>query len=408
MDALRRKVVIAMIRILFVEDDAVVMSNLRRVLSVMRGHWDMRFASSGEEALMTLADRDRPFDVVVADNKMPGMLGSELLSIIQYSHSRVVRVLLLETDETEAAIRNAGVAHRLMRKPCDPDQLLAAIERTCELEQRLNDPDLQALIGQLGSLPSPSRTVIELNDLLAQPEATAQDIAGVIESDGAMTAKLLQVVNSAYFSLSHTIADVSSAVTYLGVNAVRDLCVSMELLKSFNTGPTFVQTAIDEIHEHSLAVAHVARQLMSDRASGNEAFVAALLHDVGLLVIATQMPERFLELRVQVMRSSLSLAEVELEVIGAHHADIGAHILELWGLPSAIVEAVGRHHDAADIPCGAIDTLHALHVADAIVSGFMDPTAGAAWEQIDALEPEYLNSLGIGDTVARLIATPVG
>jgi putative nucleotidyltransferase with HDIG domain len=387
-----------MIRILFVEDDPIVMDNMRRVLSIMRRQWDMKFFKSAEEALVAM--NDRPFDVIVTDFAMPGMNGSELLAMVQYQFPRAVRVLMANTDEVETSVAGASVAHRIMRKPCDPGELSLAILRAFELEQRLSDPDLQSMISEVGTLPSPSQSVIALNDLLSQDDASLDDICAVIQDNVSMTAKVLQVVNSAYFSLRNPISDVRDAITYLGVDAIRNLCVAMELMKAFEEAPPMVQAIVDEIHERSIAVAHVAREISTDRNMGSVAYVAAMLHDVGLLVLATQMPERFLELRVHTMRSNLALTEVELEVFGAHHADIGAHILDLWGLPFDIVEAVARHHDAMDVPTTELDVLHAVHIAEAIVSS--QEAGEQAWEYDGALDEEYLKALGVNEQVMQL------
>jgi putative nucleotidyltransferase with HDIG domain len=389
-----------MIRILFVEDDPVVMANLRRVLSTMKREWEMRFCTNGEEAVTTLMERT--FDVIVTDLSMPGMNGMELLALTQYQHPRMIRVLVSDVDNSDHVVNGAGVAHRILRKPFDPAELSAAIDRCIELEQRLNDPDLQRMISEVGVLPSPSRTVVELNDLLGQEDATVDSIAAVVGSDMNMTAKLLQVVNSAYFSLSHHITDVREAVSYLGLDTVRNLTVAMELMRSFEVGPALVQSTIDELHERSLTVAHLARELMPDRASANDAFVAALLHDVGLLVVASQLPEKFIELRVQTMRGNLPMTEVEMSVIGAHHADIGAHLLDLWGLPYEIVEAVARHHDAADLPSSGLDVVHAVHIAEAIVNGHTDDGDDTEWEPGGELDADYLDQLGVAEKVYRL------
>jgi putative nucleotidyltransferase with HDIG domain len=389
-----------MIRIIFVEDNAIEMSNMRRSLSVMRREWDMKFFTSAEDALIAMAER--PFDVVVTDYEMGGMNGLELLALSQYQYPRAVRVLLSDAVDADGVIRSAGVAHRMLRKPCDPAELLAAIQRAYELEQRLNDPDLQSMISEVGNLPMPSRTVLQLNDLLCREETTLLQVADVVASDINLTAKLLQVVNSAYFSLAHQITDVREAVAYLGLDAVRNLCVSIEMLKEFEQPPALVESIVDEIHDHSLAVAYLARQMMPDRISGSDAYVAALLHDVGKLVIAQKMPEQFLEMHVQTMRSNLPLTEVEMEVIGGHHSDIGALLLDLWGLPTHIVEAVARHHDASLLPTTGLDIVHAVFVADAIVSGRLEASEGG-WDFAHIFDDEYLKALGLTEKVETLV-----
>ncbi len=386
-----------MIRILFVEDDAIQMANLRRSLSIMKSEWEMRFTTSGEEALIELAEKR--FDVVVTDYSMPGMNGIELLSLVQYLHPKLVRVLLSDYTEMGAAVRGAGVAHRMLRKPFDPAELAVVVMRTFELEQRLNDSDLQEVIGRIGTLPSPRGSVLRLNDLFNHEETSIDEVAEVVSSDVAMTAKLLQVVNSAYFGLNHHIADVRDAIAYLGLDAVRNVTVATEIMKSLQSGSALVQSAIEEIHEHSLTVAHIARELMPERSKATDAFVAAMLHDVGQLVIAAHMPERYLEIRVVSMRSNLCLTEVENEILGASHCDIGAHLLDLWGMPYEIVEAVARHHEAPYLATNGMEVVHAVYIADALVAAQSEP-GETIWEHDGGLDPEYVERVGMTERVS--------
>jgi HD-like signal output (HDOD) protein/CheY-like chemotaxis protein len=387
-----------MTRILFVEDDPVIMSNLRRVLSVMKRQWDMRFLTSGEEALIAMSER--PFDVVVSDFAMPGINGVELLSLTQYQYPRVVRVLMCGADDPEGAVRGAGVAHRIIRKPCDPAELASTIQRALDLEQRLSDPDLQSMVSEVGALPAPSNAIVELNDVLSREDSTLVDVAAIVGTDANMTAKLLQVVNSAYFGLSSPISEAREAVAYLGMDAVRDLTVAMELMRTLSQGTPMLQSVIDDMHSHAVTVAHMARDLAPNRTIQSEAFVGGLLHDAGLLLIASQLPEKFLELQVQTMRCSLPLTEVEVEILGAHHSDIGAHLLDLWGLPHSIVEAVARHHDAFEVSGDSVDALHAVHMADVIVGEQADHDTVVCSHR-EGLDESYLKRLGNPQQILR-------
>lgn len=385
-----------MIKIFFVEDDPVVMSNMRRSLSIMRRCWDMKFFLSAEDAVLSMADN--PLDVLVTDMNMPGMNGDELLALTQYQHPRVVRVLMADRNDVDATTRSAGVAHCIIAKPCDPAELGMAVQRVIEVEQRLSDPDLQSMIGEIGTLPSPSRAVTELQDLMSRDDVTVAQIAEVVGSDINMTTKLLQVVNSAFFGLNRHIGDVREAIAFLGMTSVQNLCVALELMRTFENVPVMVQSLVDELHDRALSVAHIARDMVSDRSKAGEAYVAGLLHDIGLLVIAAERPEQLLELRVQTMRTSLPLVEVEREILGAHHADIGAFLLELWGLPYEIVEAVARHHDANEIPASSVDITHAVYIADAIAQS-PDFESPCDWENQARLDPAYLEAIGARERV---------
>ncbi len=388
-----------MIRIYFVEDDAILMSNMRRSLSVMRRHWDMRFFSTAEDAVLAMAER--PFDVLVTDMSLPGMTGDELLALTQYQYPKVVRVLLASRDDVSQTVRGAGIAHRVVAKPCDPAELAIAVQRVFEVEQRLSDPDLQTMISEVSVLPTPTQSVTQLNDLMTRDEVTVAQVAEVVSSDVNMTAKLLQLVNSAYFSLDRQITEVREAISYLGMNTVQSLCVALELMRTFENVPVMVQSLVDELHDRSLTVAHFARDLVDDPAKRGEAYVAGLLHDVGLFVIAAERPELLIELRIEAMRTSLPLTEFEGEIIGAHHADIGAFLLDLWGLPYEIVEAVARHHDAADIPGSSVDVMHAVYIADALC-GCPGSEVPSDWENSAQLDDAYLESLGVRERVAML------
>ncbi len=385
-----------MIRVLFVVDDPASLLSLRHSMAKLAHEWDLKFFGVVEEALASMSER--PFDVVVADMSGSSLTGSELLALVQYQHPRVVRVLLAGDGEDNAVSKSAGVAHRILRKPCDPVELRCAIERVFDLEQRLNDPDLQAMIGEVGELPRPSAAVTRLNDVLASEDASVDNIATIISDDINMTAKLLQIVNSAYYGLAHHITEPREAVAYLGLNAVRDVVVANEMLRAFESVSPPVQALVDELHEHAIAVAHLARELMTNRNRASEAYVAALLHDVGLLLIASCAPDRFLELHVQTMRSSLSLREVEMEVIGAHHSDLGALLLDMWGLPSEIVEAVACHYDADTVPSTGIDAVHAVHIADVVVGSRAEGDS-LRWKCEGELDEDYLREMGVADRI---------
>jgi HD-like signal output (HDOD) protein len=389
-----------MIRTVFVVDDPAELLSLRHATAALRPDWDMKFFHSVEEALVSMADR--PFDVVVTD--MRGDFGgSEFLALVQYQHPRVIRVLVAGESEDNTVARSAGVAHRILRRPCDPAELCCAIERVFDLEQRLSDPDLQSMLGEVGELPQPSASVVRLNDVLASDDVSIESVAAVVSDDINMTTKLLQVVNSAFYGLGHHITDAREAIAYLGVNSVRDLLVANEMMRGFENVPPPVQSVVDELHEHAVAVAHLARELVADRTKASEAYVAGLLHDVGLLLLASRLPEKFLEIRVQTMRSNLSLHEVECEILGATHADLGGHFLDLWGLPSEIVEAVACHHDAPEFETTEINATHAVHIADVIAGGRVDE-ATFSWKCSAELDEDYLKKFGLQDFAAR---TPV-
>lgn len=390
-----------MIRVLLVDDELSVLNDVQEMLTYGDSGWEVQIAQSGEQALSKLDGYE--FDVLIADLKMPGMDGAELLAIVRDQHPDVMRILMSANSDTTFTSRLVPQAHQFLHKPCQPSIVREMVGRAWELGQRLASPDLRTTLGAIEELPRPPQSVLRLNALLDDPEADMGDVAEVVEQDVALTAKLFQLVNSASYGLNREVTNVRDTVSYLGMNTVRNLAISVEVLKSVTRQNERTGALVQEIHEHSVASAEIARQLMLVREQANEAFVAALLHDVGLLALVSYFPAQFEEILNAAKRLSLSPWEFEIEIIGATHADIGAYLLNLWGLPYPVVEAVARHHDAMMIPHRRMDPAHAVCIADSIVTSQYD---GLLFNERcgDTLESSYLEELGVLERVAGLLA----
>jgi putative nucleotidyltransferase with HDIG domain len=326
-----------------------------------------------------------------------------LLAIVRDEHPEMMRILMSGNSDFSFTQRLVPQAHQFLHKPCQPSVVIPLVERVYELGRRIYDNELKRVLGQISELPRPPQSVLRLNAVLDDPEAGLDDVAEVVEQDMALTVKLFQLVNSAQYGLVRTIQDVREAVSYLGMNTVRNLAVSVEVFRTISGASTEHAEVIQELHEHAYSVAQIARQLVLVRDQANEAFVAGLLHDVGLLAIASYFPDRFTALQEAAIRSELPIWDLEMEMVGAHHSDLGAYLLNLWGLPYSVVEAVSRHHDATQLPQRKMDPTHAVCIADAIVSS--QHTGKLLRESGDAgLETSYLEELGVLERVAGLLA----
>lgn len=390
-----------MIQVLFVDDDAGLLEDLRHMLLLAGADWDIHLANGGEGALRLL--ENGAFDVIVADMKMPGIDGAELLAIVRDTYPDAMRILMSGNTDLTFTSRLVPQAHQFLHKPCQPSLVKATVERAYELGQRLTDPELRRTLGHITELPRPPQSILRLNAILDSPDAGVEDVVDVVEGDMALTVKLFQLVNSAYYGMSRNIQDVREAVSYLGMNTVRNLAVSVEVFRSISgTSPASAEV-LQELHDHAAQVAQLARQLVLVREQANEAFVAGLLHDVGLLALVSYFPDRFAELQDASQRSGLPIWDLEPEIVGANHADLGAYLLNLWGLPFSVVEAVARHHDAVALPQRKMDATHAVCIADAIVSS--QHHGGLLRESGEAgLDTAYLEELGVLERVAGLLA----
>ncbi|HVS18437.1 MAG TPA: HDOD domain-containing protein, partial [Planctomycetota bacterium] len=271
-------------RVLFIDDDQSILDGLRRALRSRRGEWDMSFVPLPSEALRILSQES--VDVVVSDTRMPGMDGARFLAEVQKVSPRTVRLFLSGNVSHEAALRSACVSHQFLTKPCDPSTLQNVIERACALDSLLHDRRLQEVLGEVGELPALPKTFSALTLALADPEVEMRVVSAIIEQDQAVAAKILQVVNSSFFSVRREITSVHQATAYLGMNMVRDLVLSAEIVRQFQGSEELAGFSVEQQQQHSLLVSRIARRMHTDRHLADQTFLAAMLHDIGKLVMA--------------------------------------------------------------------------------------------------------------------------
>lgn len=352
-------------RILFVDDESSILQGLRDSLRKHRHEWDMMFVSSGTIALDEMAKA--PFDVVVSDMRMPQMDGAELLMRIKSDYPGTARIVLSGQAEHASLMRALPAAHQFLAKPCPPERLREVILRTCNLRTLLEDQSVRNLVGGLERLPSAPQTYHQLSRLLSRPDVRLAEVIAVVEQDPAMSAKILQLVNSAYFGHGRRIASIRGAVTYLGTDLLKGLALSAHVFGAMEPPPAAAHR-LDQIQAHSLRVANLVLKLYDDPARADEAFTSALVHDVGKLVLIVNYPERYAGVEAAVRERRIPSHLAELEEFGVTHAEVGAYLLGVWGLPPAVVEAVAYHHRPGQAPLpAAVDLLGALHLADALV-----------------------------------------
>jgi HD-like signal output (HDOD) protein len=327
-------------RILFVDDEVAVLEGLRNVLRRERRQWDMAFAESGEAALALMAGSH--FDVVVSDMRMPAMSGLELLEQVRHDHPAAVRIALTGYADQEMVARASSVTHQQLAKPCEPDALRAVLERACSFCDLLANEGLRRVIGTLSGLPSAPASYQALTTAMADPGVTMKRLAGIVEKDLGVASRVLKFVNSAYFGFSRKIGNIEEAIVCIGLNALRHLVLSTEVFGAFASD--VADYAPEPLEEHALLTARIAQRIVSDPKQGELAFAAGLLHDAGKLVLVSRLADRCREASALARREGKPLHEAERELIGADHAEIGAYLLGLWGLPAAIIDAVVSHH----------------------------------------------------------------
>jgi HD-like signal output (HDOD) protein len=358
----------------------------------MRNDWDVEFVDSGAKALERMAQA--PFDVVVSDMRMPGMNGAELLKEVMLRHPRTVRLILSGHADQELILKCVGSTHQYLSKPCEVEALIATVSRAISSEGSLENEKLMALVGQVDQLPSLPSIYAEITRCLQSPDVSMEDIGAIVAKDIAMTAKVLKLVNSAFFGLGRKISNPTDAVSYLGTELLKSLVLSVNVFGQFESAQV-KGFSHEALWAHSVQTGNAAKAIAKAQRAApqvvNESFVAGMLHDSGKLVLASNFPDRYTRVLELVQEGRCSLCDAEREVFGCTHASVGGYLLGLWGLPVPVVEAIALHHSPASSAARTFGALTATHTANALVHQMASPETSGPIVDLD-----YLNTLGLG------------
>jgi HD-like signal output (HDOD) protein len=361
-------------RIIFVDDDPNLLAGLRDRLRKDRHRWDMVFVTSGASALAEFAAG--VFDIVVADMRMPGMDGATLLERIKNDYPETTRLVLSGQAEQEGIVRALPFTHQFLSKPCEGEVIRHVLERTCGLRAMVLNAAVKKIIGRVDRLPSVPAIYWELVDAVSNSEVGTAQLAAIVERDPSMTAKVLQLVNSAYFGLAQHLSSIQQALMYLGVEMVKGLTLTAHVFDNPEGAP-MRGLSLAGLQKHSLVTAQLARRFASDAKLRDHAYTAALVHDVGEVVLALGDPFRFEEVSRTRDEPPTPRHLLEREIFGTTHAEVGAYLLGTWGLPITIVEAVAYHHEPGATAVAEPELLAIVHVADALAHRQMsDPRVG--------------------------------
>ncbi len=355
-----------MIKILFVDDEQNVLDGLRRSMRSMRHQWDMRFASSGEDALVEF--KRCPADVIVSDMRMPGMDGAQLLNEVKRLYPGTIRFVLSGHAEPSAILQAAVTAHQYLAKPCDTGVLKSALSRARVLKELLGDARIAGWAGASEALPSLPAAYQRIVACLQDGGASIADVAAVVAEDLSVSTMLLKLANSAFFGSGQAIRTAERAVSFLGIDNVAALVLASGVFKApmaTNRTPD-----IAELWQHSLRTASIARTLALHEkwssARADDAFLAGMLHDLGHLVIATSAP------------SAEVSSEAEID-----HGQVGAYLVGLWGFPDNLVEAIAFHHHPSRAGTPGVSLPVLLHAANLLAHGNVQGTGAASVPGVD-------------------------
>ena len=200
----------------------------------------------------------------------------------------------------------------------------------------------EKIIG-LPTLPTVISKMIELVD---NPKTSAASLANLISTDQALTARILKMANSAYYGFSREIFTVNMAIVIMGFNAVKEMGLSLSVYDMFKDLSNIRHFDVTQYWQHSIGCG-VASKMMARRFRYNvigEAFVSGLLHDIGKIVINQYLHKEFIQIMNRIADNNENLDDVEMELLGTHHGEVGGWLSDRWRLPVIISEAIKYHH----------------------------------------------------------------
>lgn len=262
-----------------------------------------------------------------------------------------------------------------------------------------NEPvEIGSVIDRIGDISTLPHTAKRIMDVVSDPDSDASNLQEVILHDPALTAKVLRLVNSAYYGFSGQIADLQRAVIVLGFNAIRNLAISISVCDLFKSKVAIGDYTRVSVWNHSVAVA-ICAKMISLRAGtrwGEEAFIGGILHDIGIILEDQYLHEQFVPIIEEVAREKLPLSDVERQVLGMDHTQVGRRVLAKWRLPERLCQCAAYHSQ----PQLAHEEIHSL-VAAINVADFLCKAKKIGFNGDPTIEPAKsfaLQTLNFGKT----------
>jgi putative nucleotidyltransferase with HDIG domain len=332
--------------ILFVETEGDTLQFIMRSIADSHDAWHIVRLAEADAALEMLSQR--MFCVVLTSFGGHYEECEHFLQDVQRRAPAVVRFALL--PEAVEAKGSTGLESACQCFPthCSPTEIAVAIGRGIDVWlQCQENARLTNLFSNLRNIPTPPRLYFDIREELSSPSSDARSVAAIICRDPAVSAKILKVANSGFYAVPRSVTDIRDAITFLGTDTV----VTLVLASQAFTRMPVPGVNLDALWKHSLTVSAMAQQVAAqeggNRLTVNTAGVAGLLHDIGELILLTNVPDIYYPMIRRLAGDESALLAMEVEHFGITHAQLGAHVLSLWSLPDAIVEAVALHHDGS-------------------------------------------------------------
>jgi len=385
-------------QLVFVDDDPCVLHAWEHQFHAMRQEWNMRFVRSSTDALACLAHG--PVDFIVTDADMPVLDGAQLLALVAKLYPHTGRLIVSGQADRDAVLRLVGPAHQYLSKPCELKELRPALARAQSVAHLLADGALKNLVGEFRFLPALPEQHHPLTAEFLKEQPSIERIGELISRDVALTSQILPLVNSPCFALPHRVVTPLEAASVLGLPTMRALVFSVHLFSQFGIRAPR-NLSVEQLSAQSWRAGQAARNIALSQHEGGkvpeQSFLAGVLHDVGQLMLAIEMPRRYAEVLRAARASQHPIWQAERDEFGTTHAEVGAWLFHSWGLPGAVVEAVALHHRPADCVTRGFSPAIAVHIADVLIHQHRAAADGINGYEVDL---PALAALGLQDRLS--------
>lgn len=392
-------------RILLIDDELQVLEGLKRMLSSVTEITYLECSRCGVEALEKLSQTR--FDLVICDLQMPDLSGVQILEWLRENHPETIRFILtgmIDHPLHHAALR---LSHQLIAKPCRPELLRELILRAICLKRRLSQSELTSVLPKIQALPSLPKAYQHVMDYLSLPTASCRGLSRLIAEDIGMSARIMQLANSAYYGRPGKVHNPIHAVVYLGMKTVEAMILREGIFSKIDAALA-ERFAAYALEGHCIRVGMLAKQICTDLAMpaemSDQASMAGILHDTGKIIMIAEFTRQFEQALRKSRTERIELADAERQICGFTHAELGAILLSLWSLPADIIETAAFHHQPWQLINQGSTTNRPLCMADVIyMADCIDHQYCSNWSDgwtFSALDA-YLSDFGLTDRYRR-------
>src|SRR5580692_2436121 len=352
-------------RCIYIVDDQVAV--LETAVMILRGSddsWDVTGFSDPLEALAAV--KTKAPDLVLSDQLMPGMQGSQLLEEVRSIAPAAIRVIMSGYVSLNKLTLITS-AHQYIAKPFDINKLRELVQRSFSAQERIVNKGLQTMATSLRSIPSLPQVHQSLLAEMEDSRTASSVIARMVAEDPGLSIKVLQLANSPLFGQGSLITNPTDAVMCLGTEMIAAIVLSQSLFRHYES-LGHAELDLPKVWSHCWETAYLGqllcRQKRLPRRTAEEAFLAGLLHEAGRFILVDNFPGQFAAACQGARQLTSPLGPRLLETFQTTPAQLTAYLMELWGMPPNVVTAIAFQDNPQQEPGGAFSLTSALYVAD--------------------------------------------